>query len=141
MFIAGYATEEEIAELEKRGWEIESAEGRDLVGPEDQGSAIMTPPDTPGTRAVLIFADNSLFEVMSGFDWDLGSYPLNVSEVSALRARVKEQIAKLQSMLDPYGPTSISARCTHKYADGKDASSGVPVSGERWCACCGRQWD
>lgn len=72
MFVAGFATAEEIAELERRGWEVEPAEKYDFVGHSE--AHLMTPPDSSdnesGTRAVVVFVDNSLFAVMSGPDWD-----------------------------------------------------------------------
>lgn len=35
----------------------------------------------------------------------------------------------------------LRKRCSHQYKDGRDATVGVPVSGERWCAHCGSQHD
>lgn len=31
--------------------------------------------------------------------------------------------------------------CSHKHPDGSDATTGVPVSGERWCDACKAQFD
>ncbi len=72
MFVAGFATAEEIRELERRGWEVEPAEKYNLVG---KGEGFLMEPPTnddneSGTRAVVVFVDNSLFNVMDGPDWD-----------------------------------------------------------------------
>lgn len=68
MFVAGYATEVEIAELMERGWEVEPAEKHGLIGPEGSAS-LMTAPTIEGTKAVVVFVDAALFDVMNGSDW------------------------------------------------------------------------
>lgn len=65
MFVVGFATHEEVLELEKAGWEVEDARkfGR-LVGPE--ANTLMTEP-TPGpagTRAVVVFVDAAVRDVL-----------------------------------------------------------------------------
>ena len=69
-FIAGYATKKEIEELKRRGWEIEPAEESGLIGedslmeaPEDDGGP-------EGIKAVVVFVDSSVFDIMSGPDWE-----------------------------------------------------------------------
>lgn len=148
MFVAGYATDAEIAELEKRGWEVEDAAARGLVEPcnlselslaDLKTDKLMTAPETPGTKAVVVFIDNDLFNVMSGLDWDLGSYPIDVVKYEELKTAAREQRQRIESYFGPGG--AIQRRCSHKYPDGTDASVGVPVSGERFCKTCGAQWD
>jgi hypothetical protein len=75
MFCVGYANDEEIAELERRDWEVEDAADYNLVGEENHH--LIAPPkneqdDEEQIRAVVIFVSNSLFEVMDGPDWEKG---------------------------------------------------------------------
>ena len=66
-FIAGFVTKEERAKLAARGWEVEDASKYGLVGDEDC-HLVGTPPE--GKEAVVVFVDSSVFEVMSGPDWE-----------------------------------------------------------------------
>ena len=70
-FIAGFATKTEIAELTRRGWEVEPAEKYNLVG--DGEGFLMEEPthEAPEeTQAVVVWVDSSMFDIMSGPDWD-----------------------------------------------------------------------
>ncbi len=60
-YIVGLLSPEEKQELERRGWEIEAAP-KDLIPPEP----------TPGKEMAMVFVDTSMFDVMSGPDWDKG---------------------------------------------------------------------
>lgn len=76
MFVAGFATAEEIRELERRGWDVEPAEKYNLVGRGEEflmeapSDDEMSEDKKNSTRAVVVFVDNSLFSVMDGPDWD-----------------------------------------------------------------------
>ena len=69
-FIVGYATNEEVTELERRGWEVEDAQKYNLVG-EDPEFLVGTPPEAQ-ERVIAIFVDNGVFDVMNGPDWEKG---------------------------------------------------------------------
>jgi hypothetical protein len=67
-FIVGYVTKEERKRLEARGWEIEDAtDYPQLVGDEDH-NLVGTPSDD--YECIVVFVDASVFEVMSGPDWE-----------------------------------------------------------------------
>jgi hypothetical protein len=70
-FVAGFATAREIAELQKRGWEVEKAEDHGLIG-EDRLMEAPTPGSPEEIHAIVVFVDSSVFEIMSGPDWDKG---------------------------------------------------------------------
>lgn len=57
-YIVGVVTPEEAAALERRGWELEPAPAALVPAGEDPG------------RYRMAFVDVSMFEVMSGPDWD-----------------------------------------------------------------------
>ena len=63
-YIIGQASEEEIAELERRGWEIEEPPAGYTT--EDVSENIGEP---LGDRMIMIFVDADLFNIMSGSDW------------------------------------------------------------------------
>jgi hypothetical protein len=65
-YVVGYVSAAERAELERRGWDVEDAtsylpEGNDLLGEAPKGLA-----------AVIVWVDNTLFDMMSGPDWEKG---------------------------------------------------------------------
>lgn len=66
-YIIGYVNAEEKKVLLDRGWDIEPASKYNLVG-DDYDKLIGTPPN--GEEAVVIFVDSSVFNVMSGPDWE-----------------------------------------------------------------------
>jgi hypothetical protein len=69
-FVAGFATKKEIEELTRRGWKVEPAEKYGLIGDD---RLMDTPEDSGGPeeiRAVVVFADSSIFEIMDGPDWE-----------------------------------------------------------------------
>jgi hypothetical protein len=65
-FVVGYASLEEVAELESRGWKVEEASEHGLIG------QFMEPPPE-GEKAVVVFVDRNLFDMMNGPDWEGGS--------------------------------------------------------------------
>jgi hypothetical protein len=73
-FLAGLATEKEIEELKRRGWVVEPAEKYNLVG-EGEGSMFIPPepPDNMGLKAVVVFVDTNLVDIMDGPDWEGGT--------------------------------------------------------------------
>jgi hypothetical protein len=73
-YLVGFATKEEIAELQARGWDVEPAERYNLVG--DIDDFLMSPPKSEDEQAVVVFVDNDLFGIMSGPDWDTSSETL-----------------------------------------------------------------
>lgn len=211
MFVVGFATEDEIATLLKSGYDVEEAKGYGrVVGPE--GNTLMLPPkpSPSGTRAVAIFLDASLNEVVRnhehgsynpdgfvdrgehhrhgeervwpelpfdeeflrivllqsrllGKDTTVEPFTSYQTELEWRRtdkhvlARVGERLSVEQvaarhrtleilqrGYIDQQHLAGLQLRelCSHRYDDdGKDASSGVPVSGERWCRTCGSQYD
>jgi len=69
MFCIGYATEEEIKDLEARGWEVENASDyTGIVGDDTEDYLVGTPSE--GKKCIVVFTDNSVFEVMNGPDWE-----------------------------------------------------------------------
>jgi len=70
-WLAGLATQDEIEELKRRGWVVEPAEDYRLIG---EGKGFMfnppEPPDNMGLKAVVVFVDSNLFEIMDGPDWE-----------------------------------------------------------------------
>jgi hypothetical protein len=70
-YIVGYVSAEERKELERRGWEVEDAERYNLIG--DLDEYLLSHPDSdPDVQAVVVFVDNSVFDVMDGPDWEKG---------------------------------------------------------------------
>lgn len=67
-FIIGLATDAEIAELERRGWEIESVPDGFL---QEHEPPLDQAPDE-GDRWIQVWVDNSVFSVMDGPDWEKG---------------------------------------------------------------------
>lgn len=62
-YIIGVATEEEIIELKRRGWNIEKPP-KELIS--------IYP---PGHKMAMVFVDSDLFDIMNGPDWDHGEMP------------------------------------------------------------------
>lgn len=63
-FLVGIVSQEELEELERRGWETEEPPNSFLAGGEYKDG-----PDRDGVW-VMFWVDNSLFNIMSGPDWD-----------------------------------------------------------------------
>lgn len=61
-YIVGFVTEEEEAELKRRGWDLEPAPA-ELIEVEDEEER---------GRMKMVFVDASMFTIMSGPDWDVG---------------------------------------------------------------------
>lgn len=60
-YIIGLCSQEEIKELERRGWEIE------------QAPKSLTPRHiSMGNKMVMVWVDNDMIEIMSGPDWEKG---------------------------------------------------------------------
>lgn len=66
-WIVGLATEKEIAELKKRGWVIEDAQSHNIVG---RDRLIDVDPEDKTFKAVVVYVDSNLFEIMDGPDWE-----------------------------------------------------------------------
>jgi len=66
-YIIGLAGEDQIKELERRGWEVEDApkEFTDSQGALPKNMF-------EDCRYIMIFVDNDLFSVMDGPDWEKG---------------------------------------------------------------------
>lgn len=73
-YVIGYATDVEVATLRRRGWDVEMADDYGLVAPRDEPERapkhqiVGPPPD--GKRAVFVYVDPSVFDVLSGPDWE-----------------------------------------------------------------------
>jgi hypothetical protein len=70
-YIVGIVSKEEKAELEARGWDIDTASYYNLVGSESRHLIDMEGKEDT-FEAVVIFVDSNLFDIMSGPDWDKG---------------------------------------------------------------------
>jgi hypothetical protein len=57
-FIIGLTSPEERAELERRGWDVETCPHALVLGGD--------------TNMTMVWVDNDLFDIMSGPDWDKG---------------------------------------------------------------------
>lgn len=68
-WIVGLVTEAEIAELTRRGWEVEDAEKHNIVG---RDRLIDVDPEDKTFKAVVVYVDTNLFEIMDGPDWEGG---------------------------------------------------------------------
>lgn len=66
-YIIGILSEDEEAELIRRGWEVEEAPG-DLI-PADN---VLEENGEEADRYKMVWVDNSMFEVMDGPDWEKG---------------------------------------------------------------------
>jgi len=62
-YIVGVLSEDEAKELERRGWDLEPAP----AGLEPPAGEL-----APGFCCKLVFVDTSMFDVMSGPDWEKG---------------------------------------------------------------------
>jgi hypothetical protein len=75
-YIIGLLTQEEITELERRGWDMEDVPPAVLE--ELQGTPIDPPDEVTAaefgiaTIWKMAWVDSSVFEVMDGPDWDKG---------------------------------------------------------------------
>lgn len=63
-YIIGLLSEEEEAELTRRGWEVEDAPAVDF---DSRGASL-----TPNKRLKMVWVDSSIFQIMDGPDWDKG---------------------------------------------------------------------
>ena len=70
-YLVGFATNEEVKELERRDWEVEDASTFDLVGEDGEPYHICANPPE-GDRCILVFVGNSIFDIMDGPDWEKG---------------------------------------------------------------------
>ena len=68
-FVAGFATTREIAELRRRGWDVEKAEDHGLVGT-DRLMEGPTPGGPEEIHVVVVFVDSSVFDIMNGPGWE-----------------------------------------------------------------------
>lgn len=64
-YIVGLCSEEEIKELERRGWDIEEAP-----------KSLTSPDCRDGLKTVMVWVDSSMFVIMDGPDWDKGLSPI-----------------------------------------------------------------
>lgn len=211
MFVVGFATEDEIATLLKAGYDVEEAKGFGRVVGRESDSLMLPPAPSPSnTRAVAIFLDTSLAEVVhnnehgsynpDGFidrgehhkydelavwselpldeeflrivllesrvmgkdvtvepykSWNnelawrrTDKYLVSATEktmsseqVHGLQATVTRMQQAFSNQKDEMARRVRHHLCSHKTADGFDATVGVPVSGERWCNACKAQFD
>jgi len=81
-YVIGLLTQEEIDELEERGWELEDAP-KELIDP-DAGY-------DPG-RMKMVWVDTSMFDVMDGPDWE-GS-----SKVGTVTKDLRQKLAELPKL-------------------------------------------
>ncbi len=65
-YLIGLANKEEIQELEKRGWEIEDAPKEFTKSQGELSEAIYE------EEYIMVWVDNSLFNIMNGPDWEKG---------------------------------------------------------------------
>lgn len=66
-WIIGHASDEEVAELRARGWDVEDAERYNLVG--DLHHYPLKGP-MEGDRAVAIWVAVDLIDIFTRLDWD-----------------------------------------------------------------------
>jgi hypothetical protein len=66
-WIAGLATEKEIAELTRRGWVVERAEDHGLVG---DNRLIEQDDEASPFRPIVVYVDSNVFAIMNGVDWE-----------------------------------------------------------------------
>jgi len=211
MFVLGHATEDEIAALMNNGYDVEEASGFGRVVGRESDTLMLPPEPSPSrTRAVVIFLDTTLTEVVhnnehgsynpDGFtdrgehhkhgeervwpelpfdeeflriillqnrilgrdttmepfasyrdelEWRRtdkhvleteGGKKLPVERI-AERHRILANLREISTEQNHLAARQLKELCSHKYEDGKDATAGVPVSGERWCRTCGSQFD
>jgi hypothetical protein len=152
MFVVGYATDAEIAELTERGWDVEPAERHGLIGAEGTAT-LMTAPTIPGTSAVAIFVDASVSAMLKETDVkppDARS-AVFVRQPGAVRPKQEEAEPLPLLRLDVYALTklrleselrSLVRRCAHQFADGTTMIAPSPYGqGETYCPNCGNKWD
>lgn len=97
MYVVGYATEQEVKELQAMDWDVEDARRYGQLMSEDDDSMI-TPPDASspsGTRCVVVFVDAGVFDCLRS-DWY--AKPSTVKERDAALARLQENIEELQKL-------------------------------------------
>jgi len=160
MFVVGYATAEEIADLEAKEFEVEDVPAR-CVAPDgderEEGYLLTKPqPGPSGTRAIAVFIDMSVHKALIGYlvrrevsnnaseilkslrHWkkifvkpNLNS--LSVVAYTARRDQLREDAEALRA------DAENSKYCNHKNEDGSDAR--YPIgNGELGCIC-GNKWD
>lgn len=72
---------------------------------------------------------------------DAKDRPLSVEQVREWVRAIHRMDEVFSSTKDTLHQQIRNHLCSHKYADGTDATTGVPVSGERWCNACKAQFD
>lgn len=139
MFVVGFATAVEIADLQDQGFEVEDApEG--CVGPSveerSEGYLLTKPEPGPnGTKAVSIFLDAALYDVLLQLKGDEVPEPnsLNVVDWDARRLRLLNKGNALRA------DGADFKYCNHKHRDGSDAR--YPTGNGESACICGNKWD
>lgn len=76
-YLIGFLSNEEEAELVRRGWEIEDAPRVDF----DTGKSSNFP-----KRLRMVWVDQDMFKIMDGPDWDKGDSPASQASTDDLCA-------------------------------------------------------
>lgn len=139
MFIVGFATAVEIAHLQDQGFEVEDAPAG-CVGPsiEERGEGFLLAKPEPGprgTRAVAIFLDAALYDIVAQLEKDklLERNSLDVAAFVERRRHLLEQANVLRVEAEKH------QYCNHKYSDGRDAR--YPTGNGETACICGNKWD
>jgi hypothetical protein len=68
-YLIGIVTDEEAAQLQRRGWSLKDLD-QDCL---DEVSALREDTNNTSDRLVMVYVDNNLFKVMDGPDWEKGN--------------------------------------------------------------------
>jgi hypothetical protein len=162
MYVIGYATAEEIADLEAKEFEVEDVPARCIapVGDEMEEGYLLTKPESgpSGTRAIAVFLEMSVYKALINYivrhnvhlnasvllknlqHWKRifvkpNFNSLSVAAYTARRDQLREDAEALRADAEDF------RYCSHKNPDGGDARYFVEGGmGARSCVC-GNKWD
>lgn len=108
MYVVGFATEEEIKILQEQDWDVEDARrfGK-VVGKE--GDSLTLPPEHPKTKAVVVFVDASIYDLLRDRTDDPDDRPLDVERCGKQLGGSGERHPP-QEVVGPGGPTHATAQ-------------------------------
>ncbi len=144
MFVVGFATAVEIADLKDQGFAVEDAPRHCIgpEGPEGEGYLLTQPePGPAGTKAVAVFLDAALHDLLLEVQ-RVGDFAGSL-RIPDGGLNVEDFVARKQALVTFAREMIADAEnfkyCNHKNPDGSDAR--YPTGGGETACVCGNKWD